>query len=153
MSRMNRLDPEFVEEIPRELAPGTLYVSIVYATAVHLCCCGCGREVVTPLHPTRWALTYDGETVSLHPSVGSWGLPCKSHYVIRRSRVRWGAQFSEAEIEAVRRRDRHATKSYFSPSADSRDERGDSGDDKGSRMGRAWRRLRARMDRGTASSR
>ncbi|MDH2356437.1 DUF6527 family protein [Bradyrhizobium sp. SSUT112] len=24
---------------------------------MHLCCCGCGREVVTPLTPAQWRLT------------------------------------------------------------------------------------------------
>jgi hypothetical protein len=42
--------------------------------------CGCGKKVVLPLHPTHGKLTYDGETVSLSPSVGNWSFPCESHY-------------------------------------------------------------------------
>ena len=63
MSRIDRLEPEFVEEIPRELEAGKLYVSIPYTTATHLCCCGCGSEVVNAPHPAQWSLTYDGDTV------------------------------------------------------------------------------------------
>src|SRR5437867_318170 len=70
----------FVQFIPDTLDGGTVYVSIPFATAVHNCFCGCGREVVTPLSPTQWQLIFNGKTISLHPSVGSWSLPCMSHY-------------------------------------------------------------------------
>ena len=83
---MNELKPEFMEVIPDRLEPGALYISIRYTTALHLCCCGCGNDVVMLLHPVHWALEYDGETVSLHPSVGNWSLPCQSHYVIGETR-------------------------------------------------------------------
>lgn len=59
-------------------------MSIFFATAVHNCFCGCGSKVVTPIKPAGWELTYDGDTVSLWPAVGSWGLPCRSHYIIRK---------------------------------------------------------------------
>ncbi len=55
---------EFVKSIPNELEDGTLYVSMEYATVAHKCCCGCGKEVVTPLSSTDWMLTYDGESIS-----------------------------------------------------------------------------------------
>ncbi len=61
------LRQEFVDLIPDELAEGTVYVSILYATVVHKCCCGCGNEVVTPLGPTDWQLVFDGESISLTP--------------------------------------------------------------------------------------
>lgn len=77
------------------------------------CCCGCGEEVVTPLTPTDWNITYDGETVTLHPSVGSWTLPCRSHYVIRRNRVIEAPPWSDAEVAAERRRDRRAKAAHF----------------------------------------
>jgi hypothetical protein len=113
MSRVERLEPVFVDEVPRDIEPGKLYLSIAYTTAIHLCCCGCGSEVVTPLHPARWSVTYDGETVSLSPSVGSWALPCRSHYVIRRNKVRWARQWSNERIEAGRERDRRALSAHF----------------------------------------
>ena len=53
---MRELVPEFVDYIPEQLNPGVLYVSMRYATVNHLCCCGCGLEVVTTLSPTDWRL-------------------------------------------------------------------------------------------------
>ena len=84
-----KLAHRFVELLPEKLEKGVLYISISYGTASHLCCCGCGREVVTPIARNGWKLTYDGETISLSPSVGNWNLPCKSHYWISESRVLW----------------------------------------------------------------
>jgi Family of unknown function (DUF6527) len=112
---VDRIHPEFVHEIPRELESGKLYVTMEYGTAVHLCCCGCGYEVVTPLHPTRWTLIYDGEAVSLRPSVGSWSLPCRSHYLITGSEVRWARVWSDAQVQRVRARDRAYVERYFGP--------------------------------------
>ena len=95
MNRRTNLAYEFVEFIPKHPKEGTVYVSIAYATAVHKCCCGCGSEVVTPLSPTDWRLTFDGESISLHPSIGNWGFPCRSHYWIEQNRVRWAGQWSQ----------------------------------------------------------
>lgn len=103
----------FVEGIPADVEPGTLYISIPYATAIHRCCCGCGNEVVTPLSPTDWKLIFDGETVSLSPSIGNWSLDCQSHYWIELSRVRWARRMSMGEIEEGRARDREAKREYF----------------------------------------
>ena len=111
--RMDRLQPSFVEDVPETLYPGMLYVSIPYATVVHSCCCGCGEEVVTPLTPTDWRLTYDGENVSLAPSVGSWTLPCRSHYVVQRGKVHWANAWSEEQISRERARDRKAKARYY----------------------------------------
>jgi Family of unknown function (DUF6527) len=111
--RAERVSHEFVEFIPKELSQGTLYISIPYATVVHLCLCGCGERVVTPISPTDWRLIFDGETVSLDPSVGNWSFDCQSHYVIKRSRVIWAAPWSPAKIEAGRARDRRAKEQYF----------------------------------------
>ncbi len=79
--------PKFVEFIPKEIDEGILYVSMEYGTAIHKCCCGCGEKVVTPITPTDWKLTYDGENISLNPSVGSFNLPCKSHYFIQNNNI------------------------------------------------------------------
>lgn len=113
MMRIKSLDPEFVRHIPVELEPGKLYVSMEYATAAHSCCCGCGEEVVTPFTPTDWSMTFDGESVSLSPSVGNWYLPCKSHYVLRRGRVVEAGPWSEEQIEAEWGRDREAKAKYY----------------------------------------
>lgn len=107
------LKPEFVEFIPEVLEDGKIYISQAYATAVHKCCCGCGQKVVTPLSPTGWKLNVDGEHVSLYPSIGNWGLPCRSHYWIRRNVVQWSYEMSQREIEAGRRHDAKLKERYF----------------------------------------
>lgn len=104
---------EFVEFIPSDLQPGVLYISMAYATAAHRCCCGCGKEVVTPLTPTDWQMTFDGETVSLSPSVGNWSFPCQSHYWVRRNKVQWAPKWSREQIDAGRTRDRDAKDRFF----------------------------------------
>lgn len=103
------LSPEFVDFIPEQLRDGILYVSRRYRTASHLCCCGCKREVVTPLNPAKWKLTeHPDGSVSLSPSVGNWGFPCRSHYWVSKNRVHWAADFSDDQIAAVVQRDRLA---------------------------------------------
>ena len=104
---------EFVDLIPEELDDHTLYVSIPYATAVHKCPCGCGNEVVTPLTPTDWRLIFDGETVSLDPSIGNWSYPCQSHYWIWEGTVRWSRRWSTEKITAGRKADRRAKAAYY----------------------------------------
>ena len=108
-----RLIHKFVKSVPDSIEEGTLYISTEYATAIHKCCCGCGNEVVTPFSPTDWKLTFDGQTVSLYPSIGNWSFPCKSHYWISHNRVRWAQRLSKAEIEAGRAREVLAKKDYF----------------------------------------
>ncbi len=107
------LKHEFVEFIPDELEEGTIYVSIRFATASHLCVCGCGNKVVTPIRPTDWKLIFDGKTISLEPSIGNWSLACQSHYWIRNNRVRWAAKWSQKRIDRGRSRDRRAKEAYF----------------------------------------
>jgi hypothetical protein len=102
------LKHEFVEFVPAELHEGTLYVSIRFATVSHLCPCGCKNKVVTPLKPTDWKLIFDGKTLSLHPSVGNWNFPCRSHYWIRNNQVQWADDWSEEKIAAGRGHDRRA---------------------------------------------
>ncbi|GAA1625252.1 hypothetical protein GCM10009679_32870 [Saccharothrix algeriensis] len=105
MSRVSNMVAEFVATFPTTLRPGVLYVSGAYSTAAHLCCCGCGHEVITPLSRAQWVLTFDG-TVSLRPSIGNWTLPCRSHYFIDSGSIRWARRYSEPEIEANREHDR-----------------------------------------------
>jgi len=105
--------PEFVEFVPHSLEEGAIYISIPYATASHLCACGCGAKVVTPIGQAEWELIFDGERTSLFPSIGNWQFPCKSHYWIWRNAVIWSTQWTSDQIEAGRRRDEHDLKSYF----------------------------------------
>ncbi len=125
MTARRSLRHDFVDAIPDILDEGVLYASIKFATAIHLCCCGCRSEVVTPLSPTDWSLTFDGESVSLRPSIGNWSFPCQSHYWIDRNRVRWARRWTQDEITAGRRNDTVAKTRQFAPSdAESESESG-----------------------------
>jgi len=62
------------------------YVSMTYATAVHLCP-GCERKVVTPFASGSWYLIFDGETVSIRPSIRNNAHECGTHYWIDRDRI------------------------------------------------------------------
>lgn len=81
--------PEYVEYIPTHLESGKLYISMKYAIAVHLCACGCNEKVVTPFSPQDWNLQYNGETITLHPSIGNFEFVCRSHYFIINNKVVW----------------------------------------------------------------
>jgi hypothetical protein len=111
--RHRTLEHRFVRNVPRELESGVLYISMEYATAVHFCCCGCGERVVTPFTPTDWHMTFDGDSISLHPSVGNWNQKCRSHYVIQQSRVLEAGAWTNAQVEAERLRDKKAKASYY----------------------------------------
>ncbi len=103
---------EFVEFIPETLAERVLYVSIPYNTIAHRCLCGCGNKVITPLSPTDWKVIYDGKSVSLRPSVGSWNLRCRSHYVIDGNIAKWADSWSPEQVAEERERD-HAAKALY----------------------------------------
>lgn len=111
--RHHTLEHRFVRNVPRELEAGVLYISMEYATAVHSCCCGCGERVVTPFTPTDWRITFDGESVTLNPSVGNWNQNCRSHYVIEKNRVIECGQWSDVRVEAERLRDKRAKAAYY----------------------------------------
>lgn len=110
------LTHRFVEFIPEDVEQGTLYISIRFKTGTHLCCCGCGNIVVTPISPKDWKITFDGKTVTLHPSIGNWSFPCQSHYWIRNNRVEWAPKWSHELIERERQHNHHANDAYFSAS-------------------------------------
>lgn len=99
------LQHKFVEYIPDELQDGVIYISVEFATASHKCVCRCGLEVVTPITPTDWKLIFDGETVSLDPSIGNWSFACQSHYWIKHNKINWSHQWSKEKIQAGRAND------------------------------------------------
>lgn len=114
----------FVETLPERLEEGVLYVSMAYATAAHRCFCGCGHEVVTPIHPTKWTLSYDGIHVSLFPSVGSWALPCRSHYWLENGVVDWAENnWSDERVRGVQRRDQADQTAFFQQKTDNQTEK------------------------------
>lgn len=145
MKRGTEITPEFVEFIPPDLQDGVIYVSMIYGTAAHKCCCGCGRKVVTPFSPTDWSLMFDGESISLHPSIGNWSLECRSHYWIRKNRVQWAPQWSQEKVDAGRAHDRSAKERYFGIS-ESADEGATRNTSSGAGSGKAerglWRKLK-----------
>ena len=108
-----KLDHKFVKYIPKVLKPNIVYISIEYKTCSHLCCCGCGMKVVTPLSPTDWEIRFNGKEVSLYPSIGNWSFECRSHYWIKNNSIKWAYQMSENEIEALRKYDRIKKNQYF----------------------------------------
>jgi hypothetical protein len=147
--RYQTLEHRFVRNVPRELEPGVLYLAMEYATAVHSCCCGCGERVVTPFTPTDWRMTFDGESVSLHPSVGNWNQKCQSHYVIQRSRILEAGPWSKAQVEAERRRDKKAKAAHYGELKEARSDGGSPVEGYAATQGKAqlsssiWSRLKA----------
>ncbi len=100
-----KLNHRFVGSVPDDMENGVLYISLDFATMIHLCACGCGREVVTPLSPKDWNFTFDGRTVSVNPSIGNSSLPCRSHYIIKKGRIQWAGDWSEEQIKLGRQND------------------------------------------------
>ncbi|MFZ4616660.1 MAG: DUF6527 family protein [Rectinemataceae bacterium] len=110
---MPTLRTEHVTLMPSYLEPGILYVSLEYGVAAHLCACGCGTKVVTPLSPTDWRFSESRRGPSLWPSIGNWQLPCRSHYVIRNGKVVWAGDWTEEEIQLGRVREAEKTEAYY----------------------------------------
>lgn len=79
----------FVDRMPTEIEDGVLYVLPHLQVAIHNCMCGCGEKVVTPLGDCQWSWNYDGNNVTLSPSVGNFQYDCKSHYFLRQGKVIW----------------------------------------------------------------
>ena len=104
---------KFVEFVPEDIQPNTLYVSVEFGTAVHKCCCGCGEEVVTPLTPTDWKLTFDGESVSLAPSIGNWSFKCRSHYFIRNNNIQWCNDWTDKQVETGKAIDKAKKQEHY----------------------------------------
>lgn len=100
--------------MPKHLEPETLYVAEEFGAAAHLCACGCGHKIRTPIGPTEWSLevTPDGWP-SLWPSVGNWQKPCQSHYLIRRGHVIWSRKWAAEEIEAGRHREEERRQAHY----------------------------------------
>lgn len=108
-----KLTHKFADNIPKDLEDGVIYISMEYATAIHKCCSGCGEEIVTPLSPTDWQLSFDGQSVSLYPSIGNWNLPCQSHYWIKNNEVEWAPTWSKKQIERGQKREQSEKENYY----------------------------------------
>lgn len=114
MSRLSTIQPEFVEFVPKELEEGVLYVSVPYSTTVHKCACGCGSKITLPINTSKWRFLWDGERISLWPSVGNWSYPCQSHYWIEQNRIEWASsKWSREKIGRNRARDKAERQRYL----------------------------------------
>lgn len=111
---LKRLEPVFVEFMPTNLDEGMLYISTTHATVSHLCVCGCGERVVTPLGPADWTLHFDG-AVSLSPSIGNGQFACGSHYMIQNDAVVWCRPMSARGARATHQRDVTVRERIYAP--------------------------------------
>ena len=74
---------EFVDSIPKKIEQGKLYICINCNVIVHKCACGCGEKTVTPLDKNNgWIMKYDGQSITLRPSIGNFNIICICHYFI-----------------------------------------------------------------------
>lgn len=106
--------------MPKELKPCILYVSKEFKTAAHLCACGCGAKVRTPLTPTEWSLDETAYGPTLHPSVGNWQQECKSHYWIYQGKISWAEKWTPEQITAGRRNEEEKRRNYYNSPEDKR---------------------------------
>lgn len=111
--KLNRISLLRVHYMPRQFEPGILYVSEEYGTAMHLCACGCGLKVTTPILPSRWSFKDTPHGPSLWPSVGNWTQPCNSHYVIDDGDIVWCESWSPEAVMAGREREKAKRDAHY----------------------------------------
>jgi hypothetical protein len=108
---------KFVKAFPDKIDDDMLYVSVEFGTAAHRCFCGCGSEVYTRFSPRDWSMKFNGETVSISPSIGNWSFACQSHYILDAGRVHWASRWSRERIELGRLLDRERKERHLGKSA------------------------------------
>lgn len=99
--------------MPKAFEPGILYVSEEFSVAGHLCPCGCGNKIITPLGPTDWKFVEEDGKATLDPSIGNWQIPCRSHYWITDGEIDWSYQWTDRQIRAGRKAEKKRTKAYY----------------------------------------
>lgn len=110
---MMKIELQHVHYMPKELKPGVLYVSEEFGTAAHLCACGCGSKIRTPLGPTEWSLEETDSGPTLRPSIGNWQQTCQSHYLICRGEIIWSDKWTSKQITAGRRGEEERRRAYY----------------------------------------
>lgn len=91
---------EIVDKIPYELKNGILYVCLRCNVIVHMCACGCGEKTVTPIDKKfGWVMKYDGQAITLKPSIGNFSIPCRSHYYITDNNVEWLDSYQQKDYK------------------------------------------------------
>lgn len=103
---------EHVQYMPKVLEVGTMYVSMEFGTAAHLCACGCGEKIRTPIGPAEWRVEETSTGPTLLPSVGNWQQSCQSHYIIWRGEIQWEGQWTEKQIAVGRIREQMRLSAY-----------------------------------------
>jgi hypothetical protein len=111
--KLTSIIPVSVDSVPEQMEPGILYISEENDVVMHLCCCGCGQEVVTPLSPAEWSIRRSGNAVTLRPSIGNGDYACRSHYWITNNQVEWDGPMSKKQIAIVKERDRIDKQRYI----------------------------------------
>ena len=94
------LRPIFVEVMPpfESIKDGDLWISHRHCVINLRCPCRCGELTVLSIHPSRWHVHFNGDTVSLNgPTGGSvWKhQSCGSHFWIRNNEVVWANQIDQ----------------------------------------------------------
>lgn len=98
--KTNKFKVEIVDKIPSNLKDGILYVCISCNVIVHRCACGCGERTVTPIDKKYgWKMIYDGQSITLRPSIGNFSIPCQSHYYITENKVEWLESYLQNNTE------------------------------------------------------
>ncbi len=113
MLKITQIQLVRVHYVPKVLEPGLLYVSEEFGAAIHLCACGCGSKVSTPLGPTEWSMHETSLGPSLRPSVGNWQFPCQSHYWIEAGEVIWCDTWTPEQIESGRQAEQAKRREYY----------------------------------------
>lgn len=108
-----KIELQRVHYMPKELKVGVLYVSEEYGAAAHLCACGCGAKIRTPLGPTEWSLDETDQGPTLYPSVGNWQQGCQSHYWIREGLIIWSEKWTTEQVAAGRRDEEERRRDFF----------------------------------------
>ena len=106
-----RFELRKVQYIPTKLDSGVLYVAEAFGAAAHLCACGCGTIVRTPLD--RWSFTETRDGPTLEPSIGNWQEPCQSHYWIERGVVEWAPKWTLEQIATGRQREEARRRRHY----------------------------------------
>jgi hypothetical protein len=132
-----KFELQHVHYTPTELKPGVLYVSEEFGIAIHLCACGCGSKIKTPLGPTEWSVKATKSGPTLRPSVGNWQETCQSHYSITRGDIIWAEKWTPEQIASGRRHEEERRCAYY----DDLDRK------HGKTMQKLWRRLKGLFKR------
>lgn len=104
--RVNKYCHRFVSTVPDKLEKGVLYISLECNVIIFLCACGCKEKVVLPIAPEHWHLKYDGEGISITPSIGNTYFDCRSHYYITDNKVQWLEKMKKYNNHSIRKKKR-----------------------------------------------